>query len=186
MNTIVQGSDFNAVTDNNTTATNIATKISTLSGYIATATLDTVTLFYTAPGTTGNSKALTTNAPTGVTLSAATLLGGVAASYSQVFDISNVGYVSQLTALVSLNALAGSSTPKATVTPEWSLDKVNFTDFAKADASAYFSDFTAINTPQRMDATNDISPFYRFKIVLAGINTIADVLIEAVAAAEVE
>lgn len=74
--TIVQGTDFTAETNEDTTATNIATAIDLLSGVGASATTDTVTITATAVGVAGNAKVLETNASAGALLSGATLTGG--------------------------------------------------------------------------------------------------------------
>jgi hypothetical protein len=79
-NTLTQGSEFTASTDNATTAESIKTAVAALSGYAASRTGAAVTVKYNTYGTSGNSKQLACSEATGATVSGATLSGGVAGS----------------------------------------------------------------------------------------------------------
>lgn len=167
--TITEGSDFNAATSNNQTATNIAAAIEALTGVGATAVGAVVTITADASGTAGNAKALLTNgSASAVTLSGATLLGGVAANYSEVFDMSDVEELKNLEILQFLEAIAGSSTPTITSTPQYSMDKVNWFDHTTSFATG----FTVINTPQKLDL-DFTALFCRIKHVASGTNCVA-------------
>lgn len=76
---VTEGTDFNAVTDNATTAHNLATAIDGLAGFTATHADAVVTIVSDTFGTGGNSQTLTTNLPAVASVSGATLTGGVAA-----------------------------------------------------------------------------------------------------------
>lgn len=169
--TITEGSDFNAETDNETTATNIATAIAALTGVGATADDAVVTITADASGTAGNSKALTTTvAAEAATLSGATLEGGVAAQYSDVFDMSGVEDLKNLEIVQYLTAIAGSSTPTVTSTPQYSMDKVTWFDHT----TSFSTGFTVINTPQKLDL--DFTALYcRIKHVASGTNCVASI-----------
>lgn len=169
--TITEGSDFNAETDNDTTATNIATAIEALTGVGASATGGVVTITADASGTAGNSKALLTNGSAeAVTLSGATLTGGVAASYSDVFDMSGVEDLKNLEIVQYLTAVSGSSTPTITSTPQYSMDKKTWFDHT----TSFSTGFTVINTPQKLDL-DFTALFCRIKHVASGTNCEATV-----------
>lgn len=169
--TITEGSDFNAATSNNQTATNIAAAIEALTGVGATANGAVVTITADASGTGGNAKALTTTAPAeAVTLSGATLAGGVAASYSDVFDMEGVEDLKNLEIVQYLTAVAGTSTPTITSTPQYSMDKVKWFDHSTLFATG----FTVIDTPQKLDL-DFTALFCRIKHVASGTNCVATV-----------
>lgn len=169
--TITEGSDFNVATSNNQTATNIAAAIEALTGVGATANGAVVTITADASGTGGNAKALTTTAPAeAVTLSGATLAGGVAASYSDVFDMEGVEDLKNLEIVQYLTAVAGTGTPTITSTPQYSMDKVKWFDHSTSFATG----FTVIDTPQKLDL-DFTSLFCRIKHVASGTNCVATV-----------
>jgi len=75
--TLVQGTDFNAVTNNDTTATNLAAAIDALSGVSATASTNEVTIVCDTIGPDGNDIALETSNEDAATVSGDTLEGGL-------------------------------------------------------------------------------------------------------------
>lgn len=78
---LVEGTDFDAVTSDEVTATNLAAAIDAVSGYTASATTDTVTVIYDTYGTAGNSVVwtYTDGGSSGGTISGSgTLTGGSA------------------------------------------------------------------------------------------------------------
>jgi hypothetical protein len=174
--TITEGVDFDAETDNETTAENIATAIDALSGVGATADGAIVTVTNDASGTAGNSKALEATPVEAFTLSGATLAGGVAATYSEVLDFSGVEELKNVEVVGFLESISGSSTPTVTVTPQYSIDKVNWFDHTTSFATG----FTVVNTPQKLDL--DFTALYmRFKLVNSGTNTVANMRLQGVA-----
>lgn len=175
--TITEGSDFNAATSNTQTATNIAAAIDALTGVNASAVGTRVTIHNDASGTVGNSVALLTNgSASAVTLSGATLLGGVAASYSDPVSFDNVDELKNLEVVQFLEAVSGSSTPTVTTTPQYSMDKVNWFDHTTSFATG----FTVINTPQKLDL--DFTALHlRFKHVMSGTNAVATIRTQGVA-----
>lgn len=175
--TITEGSEFNAATSNAQTATNIAAAIDALTGVNAAAVGTRVTIYADAAGTSGNSKALLTNgSASAVTLSGATLLGGVAASYSDPVSLESVEELKNLEIVQFLEAISGSSTPTVTTTPQYSMDKVNWFDHTTSFATG----FTVINTPQKLDL-DFTALFVRFKHVLSGTNPVATIRTQGVA-----
>lgn len=76
-NDLTEGVGWNAATDNDTTATSLASAINGISGVGAAAGGAEITITNDARGTAGNSKALTSTDETNLTLSGATLSGGV-------------------------------------------------------------------------------------------------------------
>ena len=171
--TITEGTDFNAETDDDTTATNIATAIDGLTGVNASATGSVVTIFADAPGTAGNAKALTTNTAAASTLSGATLLGGVAETFTDVFDYSSVDNVTNVETTRVIDNIAG-TTPTVDITPQFSYDKVDW-----FDSSTVFTQATADGNETK--ELNTTAMYMRFKIEIGGTNPLADVDIHAVA-----
>lgn len=175
-NALIEAVNFTAGTDNATTAASIATAISGVSGFTATAVGAVVTMYWTTPGTGGNAKTLTTNATaSAVTLSGATFAGGVAATYSASVDLTSVKDLLNLEIVQFLESIAGTSTPTVTTTPQYSMDNVNFFDHTTTFATG----FTVINTPQKLDL-DFTAQFVRFKHVLSGINPIATIRTQGV------
>lgn len=172
--TLTEGSDFSAETDNDTTATNIATAIDGLSGVNATADGSIVTVINDASGVAGNSVALECSVVEAVELSGATLLGGVAATYSDVFDFSTMDEPDNMEIVGFLDEVAG-NTPTVTITPEYSMDKVNFF----SHASSFSTAFSVIDTPQVLDYTFT-GLYLRFKIVHGGTNTVSKPNLKAI------
>lgn len=117
--TITEGVDFAAATDNDTTATNIAAAIDALTGVNAAAVDNVVTINADAVGTAGNAKVLETDAADGLTLSGATLEGGAAALYTDVFTMDEG--LDEIEMTLAITALSGGS-PTVDVTPQVSND----------------------------------------------------------------
>lgn len=166
--TITEGTDFNAETSNTVTATNVAAAIEALTGVGATSTDAVVTITADASGTSGNSKALLSNGGAAVSLSGATLAGGVAASYSDVFDMEGVEDLKNLEILQYLTAVAGTSTPTITSTPQYSMDKVKWFDHS----TSFSTGFTVVDAQQKLDL-DFTALFCRIKHVASGTNTVA-------------
>lgn len=158
--TITEGADFDAETTNDVTATNVASALDAVSGLTSSAVGAIVTVYATAAGVAGNSKVLQTNEALASTLSAATLLGGVAETYSETFDYSSEENLDEVEANLDVTVLSGSS-PTANVTPQISFDKINFNDAATAFAQA-----TAATNETITNATTGL--YMRFKVVLGG------------------
>lgn len=76
-NALVEGVDWDAVTDNQTTAGNLATAIDGLTNVGATSNGAVVTITATATGTAGDAITLATSHPANAAISGATLSGGV-------------------------------------------------------------------------------------------------------------
>jgi len=74
--TLTEGSDWNAGTDNDTTAANLAASIDALAGVTATSSGNVVTVTASTPGTAGNSIALASSDNTNAAVSGATLKNG--------------------------------------------------------------------------------------------------------------
>lgn len=77
--TVVEGTDFNAASSNNTTATNLAAAIDALPGVSAAAVGAVVTITSDTYGTGGNTTVLVTSDAAVASVSGATLSGGTAA-----------------------------------------------------------------------------------------------------------
>ena len=170
-NVLVEGVNFTAATSNAATATSIASAIDGLTLVNSAAVGALVTIIADASGTTANSYGLATNAAADcLTLSGATLAGGVAAQYSDVFDMGNVDELKNLEIVQYLTAVAGTSTPTVTSTPQYSMDKVTWFDHT----TSFSTGFTVINTPQKLDL--DFTALYcRIKHVASGTNCVAAV-----------
>lgn len=175
--TITEGVEFTAATSNDATATSIASAVDAIALVNAAAVGAVVTIIADASGTTANAYALTTNAAAeALTLSGATLAGGVAAQYSDVFDMSDVEELKNLEIVQFLTAVSGTSTPTVTSTPQYSMDKVNWFDHT----TSFGSGFTVINTPQKLDL-DFTALFCRIKHVASGTNCVATVKTSMVA-----
>jgi len=137
-NVLTEGVDWNAVTDNDTTATNLATALDGVAGYSASASGAVVTVYYDTAGTGGNAKTIATSDATDLTLSGATLAGGVAQTYSDIFkcneDEEGYDFVSFMAKVSSY------SSGNLTITPQVSYNGVDFFDFHD------FEDITANGT----------------------------------------
>lgn len=171
LTTITEGVEFTAATSNDATATSIASAIDAIAAVNASAAGAVVTIIADASGTTPNSYALTTNAAAdGLTLSGATLAGGVAVTYSDIFDMSQIDELLNLEIVQYLTAISGTSTPTITSTPQYSMDKVNWFDHS----TSFSTGFTALNTPQKLDL-DFTAQFCRIKHVASGTNCVATV-----------
>ncbi len=93
-----------------------------------------ITIKADAVGTAGNAYNLLTNATAGITLSGATLSGGAAALYTDVFTMDEG--LDECEIVLSITALGGTS-PTVDVTPQVSHDGgVTFLDAEKEDGNA--------------------------------------------------
>lgn len=91
---LTEGTDFNAETNNNTTATNIATAIDALAGVTAAAVGPLITITNDARGTVGNAKTLTTSNALVASVGGATFSGGTDA---YAVTVSGTGATAQAT-----------------------------------------------------------------------------------------
>lgn len=118
-----------------------------------------VTIKADAPGVAGNAYNLLTDATAGITLSGATLSGGVAASYTPSVQISDGPNWAQIDTVISITSATGSG-KTLTITPQVSLDNENWID---KTATAALS--TVANT---LLATTEPLTYLRYKLVLGG------------------
>lgn len=151
---VTEGSDFNAETNNNTTATNLATAIDGLAGYSAAAVGPVVTITYDTRGTSGNTKTLTTSNAAVASVSGALFTGGTDAFATTV---SGTGATAQVTvnalgmagavgegARAYSNSQAGTALTNAFVAFNWSFPSKYFRlindETAGTDTIAYSLD----------------------------------------------
>jgi phage tail sheath gpL-like len=147
-----------------TSAAELATLIDAISGVNAANSSGTITINADAVGTAGNSKAISKTGA-GLTLSGATLTGGAAALYTDVFTMDEG--LDECEIVLSITALGGTS-PTVDVTPQVSYDGgVTWIDAEKEDG-------TALAFPQKSATGNDqlylkrAAKKVRGKIVLGG------------------
>ena len=157
-NVLTAGVNFTAATSNDATATSLKTAIDALANVNASVVANVITVGADAPGTAGNAYGLATNATGGITLSGATLSGGVAASYSQVMELGAINPL-QLDAVIDIDDITGAAAT-ATITPETSLDKENWIA-RTASAALNATGVTELHTTEPL-------AYVRYKIVLAG------------------
>jgi len=160
-NVLTEGVDWNAATDNDTTATSLASAIDGIAGYSASATGAIVTIYYETPGTGGNAKTVATNAVSGLTLSGATLAGGVAATYTDKILVDQANECEQVQ---ETTALTGTS-PTVDITPQYSFDN----GVSWHDDSFVFTQITSAPASEALDRSFNGTE-RRFKIVLGGTN----------------
>lgn len=165
--TLTEGADFNATTDNDTTAAALATAIDGIATISASANGAVITVIADAPGTGGNSKGLATNAdPEAATVSGATLTGGVAQTYSTPQRVQEGGGVD---IFLNLTALVGTSLD---VTPEVSANGVDYYPAEDGDGNAVaFTQFTGAGKQKVFVPL--AGAYIRLKFVLAGSLTSA-------------
>lgn len=168
--TLTEGVDFSAATDEDTTASSLASAIDGISGYAASADGAVITIIADTPGTAANSAALETNAVSGVTLSGATLSGGVAATYTDSFDYGND--VTNVETYLAVTAKTGTLT--LDVTPQVSPDGGTTWYDVTAHTQA-----TAATTEVKEQSTCGSS--MRFKIVVGGTAPTVDFTVHAIA-----
>lgn len=167
---LVEGTDFDAETDNDTTAGNIATAVSLISGFTASADGATVTIYWETPGTAGNAKTLASSDETNLTISGATLSGGVAATYTDSFDTSDAEEVEEQLIVTTL-----SGTPTLDVTPQVSLDGGD----TWSDDATPFTQATGATSQIMTETLTGVKR--RYKLVLGGTNPVFTGKIIAVA-----
>lgn len=174
-NVLTEGSSFNRGASNNACATALAAAINALSNVDATASGNVVTIVANASGTTPNAYNLLTNGAAGaLTLSGATLSGGVNEQFTEWRDcVSALGLGLQMTSY--LKELSGSDTPRVEATVQYSTDKLIGTDYPGEQPLA---PFTALNAPQGYFNYYK-GMFFRHKLVAAGTNTRAVIALNA-------
>lgn len=158
-NVLTEGTDFARGASNNACATALAAAINALANVSATAVGNVITIKADAPGVAGNAYNLLTDATAGITLSGATLAGGVAASYTPSVQISDGPNWAQIDTVISITAATGSG-KTLTITPQVSLDNENWID---KTATAALS--TVANT---LLATAEPLTYLRYKLVIGG------------------
>lgn len=163
-NVLTEGVDWIAGTDNDTTASSLASAIDGVVGFTASASGSTITIYYETPGTTGNSKAISTDTTSGMTLSGSTLSGGVAATYTNSFDVHEAREVEQILE-VNTGGLSGTS-PTIDITPQYSADNVNW-----HDDTFLFTQITSAPASETISRSTN-GAYRRYKIVLGGTNPI--------------
>lgn len=171
---LTEQTNFTAATSNEATATSLASAIDGVAGVNAAAVGNVITIHADAPGTAGN-VAMTSDwdgAPnTGLTLSGATLEGGVAVTYSDIFDYDTQEDVEEIEEVLNVTAKTGTLT--LDVTPQYSFDKVNFFDCTA------FAQKSNTGTEALNRTTTGL--YTRYKIVMGGTNPTATFQISAVA-----
>lgn len=165
------GEEWVAETDNETTAENIMDAI-IASAETVDAVLDeedptTVIVYWDAPGTVGNDKALLSSDEVNLAVSGATLSGGVSATYSEEFIY---GKFNPQTVEFNVTVSNFSGT-NITITPQFASGAVNG-NVTWIDGTALAA-FTA-DGAKRGEETNPLERC-RFKCVLTGTNPTADV-----------
>lgn len=176
--TLTEGVDYNASTDNDTTATALAAAIDALSGVNAAAVANVITIKADAVGTAGNAKVLETNSTDAVTLSGATLEGGAAALYTDPFDLPEG--MDSYEAVVTVTALDGGS-PTADFTPEGSVDGGDsyLQAESEAEAALAFTQFTGTGSDKQY--VKLASPRNRLKLVLGGTSPVISATVTFIA-----
>lgn len=147
-----------------TSAAGLATLIDGISGVNASNSSGTITINADAVGTAGNSKAISKTGA-GLTLSGATLTGGAAALYTDVFTMDEG--LDECEVVLSITALGGTS-PTVDVNPQVSYDGgVTWIDAEKEDGTALaFSQKNATGNDQLY--MKRAAKKNRCKIVLGG------------------
>ena len=156
---LTEGTSFNRGASNDACATALATAINALANINAAATGPVVTVQADAPGTAGNAYGMATNATEGITLSAATLLGGVAATFTPAIQLTDEESATQVDTVIDIQAAAGTG-KTLTVTPQTSFDKATWID-RTASAALSTVAVTELHTTEPLT-------FWRYKLVLGG------------------
>ena len=167
--TKTEQTDWNAVTSNAVTATNLAAALAGVAGFTATAVDNVVTIHWATPGTGGNAKTLASVFDgLGLTISGATLSGGVAATYTAHFDYHNID-VDEVEELLVVTAVTGTN-PTLDVTPQYSINGDTWTDATafsqKSGASQEYLQRTATGLYSRYKLVvgGTVSPDFAFQI----------------------
>lgn len=168
-NVLTEGTNFTAGTSNDATATSLASAINALANVNAAAVGNVITINADAIGTAGNAYNLLTNATAGITLSGATLLGGVAATYTDILQFPDVN-PAQVDLVINITAITGTS-KTLTLTPQVSADGITWIDRTATSA------LNAVAVTELH--TTEILTYYRCKIVLGGTSPLATVNINA-------
>ncbi len=159
-NVLTEGTDFAKGASNEACATALAAAITALANVSAAAVGAVITIKADAPGVGGNAYNLLTNAAGGITLSAATLTGGVDATYTPSVELTNHGAnAAEVDTVVDITAISGTG-KTVTVTPQVSADGDNWIDRTPT-AALNATGLTEIHTTEPL-------AYLRFKIVLGG------------------
>ena len=167
---LTEGSSFNRGASNNACATALAAAIDALANINAAAVGAVITIKADVIGVTANAYAMATNATAGITLSAATLLGGVAASYTPTFQTTKDTNPIQMDSVINLSAISGAGAT-LTITPQTSLDGETWID-RTATAALNATGVTELHTTEPLT-------YWRYKLVMAGTSPLATVGIKA-------
>lgn len=169
---LVANVDFNTGTDNEAAATNLAAAITALAGVSASAVGNVVTVVYDTPGAGGNAIALeSSHEGDGITLSGATLEGGVAEAYSDIFSYDTGENIQEVEEILTIISKTGTLT--IDVTPQYSIDKLNWSN------GTAFAQKTAAGTETLNRTTTGL--FTRYKYVIGGTAPLVNFMIQAVA-----
>lgn len=166
---LTEATDFAKGASNNDCATALAAAIDGIAGVNAAAVGPVITINADAIGTAGNAIGVATNATSGITLSAATLLGGVAATYTPTQQIADKANPIQMDSVVNITAITGGAT--LTITPQTSLDGDTWIDRTPTAALAAVA-VTELHTTEPLT-------YWRYKLVMAGTSPLATVGIKA-------
>lgn len=166
---LTEATDFAKGASNDACATALAAAIDAIAGVNAAAVGPVITINADAIGTAGNAIGVATNATSGITLSAATLLGGVAATYTPAQQIAEKSNPIQMDSVVNITAITGGAT--LTITPQTSLDGDTWIDRTPTAALAAVA-VTELHTTEPLT-------YWRYKLVMAGTSPLATVSIKA-------
>jgi hypothetical protein len=167
---LTESTDWDATTSNAVSATNLSAAINAIVGFDIAIVNNIITAYWTTPGATGNTKTLVTSDSTNLTISGATFLGGVDATYSDIFEYADQTITSIEAELVVLD-IQGTN-PTIDVTPQYSFDGNTWTNHATV-----FTQKTAIGNEGK--EFTFVGSMMRFKIVLGGTNTLVKFKINA-------
>lgn len=167
---LTEGVNFTAATSNDATATSLAAAIDALANINAAAVGAVITVKADAIGVTANAYGMATNATAGITLSGATLLGGVAATYTPTFQTTNKENPIQMDTVINITAMSGAGAT-LTVTPQTSLDGETWID-RTASAALNATGVSELHTTEPLT-------YWRYKLVMAGTSPLVSVGIKA-------
>lgn len=166
---LTEATDFAKGASNDACATALAAAIDGIAGVNAAAVGPVITINADAIGTAGNAIGVATNATSGITLSAATLLGGVAATYTDKIQLTKDANPIQADSVINITAL--SSGGSLTVTPQTSLDGDTWIDRTPSASLAAVA-VTELHTTEPLI-------YWRYKLVAAGTSPLVTVNIKA-------
>lgn len=164
--TYTEQTDFEAITSNAATATDLAAAITLQAGFDASAVGNVVTVVWTTPGSAGNAKTMSSTFDgLGLTLSGATLEGGADQTYSETFSYDDVEDLDELEIELDVSEIGAAITLDVAV--EISMNKND------ADAWDQIDTFTQVTTESNESIQITQTGMYaRFKMVVGGNGTV--------------